>query len=97
MIKKTIILFFVFASVYFIYSIVENYSKIQDHRIKDMKYIHDNQQYMEKRIQEIELRRDALEKTIVQYMRNIDNRMNKSYKEDTNLVDGKSNRSNFNQ
>ena len=75
MLKKLIILFFVSASVYFAYGIVEGWSKKEEHKIKTMNDLYDSQQEIEKRIKEIESRRDGLEKTMVEYMGDIDRRL----------------------
>ena len=75
MLKKLIILFFVSASVYFAYGIIEGWSKKEEHKIKAMKDLYDSQQEIEERIKEIESRRDELETTMVKYMREVDRRM----------------------
>ena len=75
MLKKLIILFFVSASVYFAYGIVEGWSQKEEHKIKAMNDLYDSQQEIEERIKEIESRRDDLESTMVRYMRDIDRRL----------------------
>lgn len=75
MLKKIVILFFVSASVYFAYGIIEGWSEKETHKAIMMKDLYDSQQEIEKRIKEIESRRDELETTIVRYMRDIDRKM----------------------
>ena len=75
MFKKLVILFFVSASVYFAYGVIEGWSEKEEHKIKIMKDLYASQQEIEKRIKEIESRRDELETTIVRYMRDIDRKM----------------------
>ena len=73
--KKLVLLFFVLASVYFAYGIVEGLSHKTEIQLKEMKYLYDDQQRIQKRIDEIESRRDELETTMVRYMRDIDRKI----------------------
>ena len=74
MIKKIVLMFFISASLYFAYGIVEGLSQTEV-QLKEMKYLYDDQQRIQKRIDEIESRRDELETTMVEYMRGIDRRI----------------------
>ena len=84
MLKKLIILiiFCASASVYFTYGIIEGWREKEEHKIKIkiMENLYADQQEIEKRIKEIESRRDELEATMVRYMRDIDRRLER-YKE----------------
>ena len=75
MFKKLVLLFFVLASAYFACGIVEGLSHKTDVQLKEMKHLYDDQQRIQKRIDEIESRRDGLERTMVEYMRGIDRRL----------------------